>query len=64
MNGGGWEGLNMYCSLSGAPLTLRSDSAAHCSSRQYFCNRPLREVVVAPLAHRTVRWHTRQSGDF
>jgi hypothetical protein len=23
-----------YCSLSDAPLTLRSDSAAHCSSRQ------------------------------
>jgi hypothetical protein len=23
-----------YCSLSGAPLTLRSDSTAHCSSRQ------------------------------
>jgi hypothetical protein len=23
-----------YCSLSGVPLTLRSDSAAHCSSRQ------------------------------
>jgi hypothetical protein len=25
---------DMYCSLSGAPLTLRSDCAAHCSSRQ------------------------------
>jgi hypothetical protein len=23
-----------YCALSGAPLALRSDSAAHCSSRQ------------------------------
>jgi hypothetical protein len=26
--------LDMHCSLSGAPLTLRFDSAAHCSSRQ------------------------------
>jgi hypothetical protein len=26
--------LDMYYSLSGAPLTLRSDSAAHCSSHE------------------------------
>jgi hypothetical protein len=25
---------NRYCALSGAPLALRSDSTAHCSSRQ------------------------------
>jgi hypothetical protein len=31
---------------------------------RYFCSRPLREVAVAPLAHRTVRWHTGQFDDF
>jgi hypothetical protein len=33
---------------------------AHCSSlfiwSPRFCSRPLREVAVAPLVHRTVRW--------
>jgi hypothetical protein len=28
-----------------------------------FCRRPLREVAVAPLSHRIVRWHTGQSGE-
>jgi hypothetical protein len=35
-------------------------SAAHCSCIVHlefsFCRRPLHEVVVAPLVHRTVRW--------
>jgi hypothetical protein len=42
---------------SGAPLTLLlwllCDTVAHCNSYQ---SRPLRELSVAPLAHRTVRW--------
>jgi hypothetical protein len=29
-----------------------------------FCSRPLCELVVAPLVHRTVQWHTGQSGEF
>jgi hypothetical protein len=41
-----------YCSLFGAPLTL--PRTIPCV--RYFCSRPLREVAVAPLAHRTVRW--------
>jgi hypothetical protein len=49
---------------SGAPLTLLlrllHDTVAHCSSCQ---SRPLRELVVALLAHRTVQWHTGQSGE-
>jgi hypothetical protein len=40
--------------------------AAHClrtvALEITFCSRPLREGVVAPLVHRTVRWHTGQSG--
>jgi hypothetical protein len=28
-----------------------------------FCRRPLAQLVVAPLAHRTVRCYTRQSGE-
>jgi hypothetical protein len=51
-----------YCALSGAPLALRSDSAAHCSSRQVL----LQSTVMrsshcsasapdSPVAHRTVR---------
>jgi hypothetical protein len=48
---------------SGAPLTCCSDfcrdTVLHCSSvRVDRCA----QVAVAPLVHRTVRWHTRQSG--
>jgi hypothetical protein len=50
---------DMYCSLSGAPLTLPRTVPRV----RYFCSRPLREVVVAPLVHRTVRWCTGQSGE-
>jgi hypothetical protein len=49
-----------HYSLSGAPLTLpHTVTCVRC-----FCSQPLREVAVAPLAHRTVRWHTGHSGDF
>jgi hypothetical protein len=50
---------DMYCSLSGVPPTLPR-TVPHV---RYFCSRPLREVVVAPLVHWTVRWHTGQSGE-
>jgi hypothetical protein len=56
------------CSLSGAPLTLRSDSAAHCSS--LLAVSALLQSTVAldshcsagapdsPVAHQTILWHT------
>jgi hypothetical protein len=43
-------------------LTLRTQSAlftVHCSH----CRRPLAQIAVAPLAHRTVWCYTRQSGE-
>jgi hypothetical protein len=54
--------LDNPCSLSGAPLTLRSDSSVHCSSVQQL----LQSTVVqssrcsagapdSPVPHRTVR---------
>jgi hypothetical protein len=43
------------CSLFGAPLTMRSLPRTVPRVR-YFCSRPLREVAIPPLAHRTVRW--------
>jgi hypothetical protein len=47
------------CSLSSAPLTLRSDSVVHCCTlficSSAFCSRPLHKLVVAPVAHRRVR---------
>jgi hypothetical protein len=49
---------------SGAPLNSCSDfcrdTVAYYSSVQ---SRPLAQIVVAPLAHRTVWWHTGQSGE-
>jgi hypothetical protein len=51
---------NGSCSLSGAPLTLWLWLCAHCSSlfiwSPRFYSRPLHEVAITPLAHRTVRW--------
>jgi hypothetical protein len=49
---------------SGAPLTNCSDfCCAHCyvlfTVRVDHCA----QIVVAPLVHRTVRWHTGQSGE-
>jgi hypothetical protein len=52
-----------YCALSGAPLAVALTSAAYCSDVRALCSRPLRCLAVAPLVHRTVRWHTRQSGE-
>jgi hypothetical protein len=54
------------CSLSGAPLATALTSACtvlHYSRSKRLCRRPLREGAVAPLVHRTVRWHTGQSGE-
>jgi hypothetical protein len=52
-----------HCSLSGAPLTAALTSARTIA----FVGCPLRStialVVVAPLVHRTVRWHAGQSGE-
>jgi hypothetical protein len=45
---------------SGAPLTSALTSAVTLFALQ---NRPLLQIVVAPLAHRTVWWHTGQSGE-
>jgi hypothetical protein len=50
-----------YCSLSGAPSGGCSDFYTNCP-RTVACRRPLRWLVVAPLVHWTVRWHTGQSG--
>jgi hypothetical protein len=52
-----------YCSLSGVPLTSVLTSAAYCSVVRAPCSRSLRWRAVAPLVHRTVRWHTGQSGE-
>jgi hypothetical protein len=52
-----------HCSLSSAPLTPALTSAAYCSAVRALCSRPLRWRVIAPLVHRTVRWHTGQSGE-
>jgi hypothetical protein len=46
---------DMYSSLSGAPLTCALTLPRTVPRVRYFCSRPLREVIVAPLAHRTVR---------
>jgi hypothetical protein len=60
-----WHPTVWWCTgQSGAPLTRCTDFCralfAHYSSYQ---SRPLHELAVAPLAHRTVRRHTRQSGE-
>jgi hypothetical protein len=42
---------------SGAPLTSCSDFCRDTVHRgRYFCSRPLAQIAVAPLAHRTVWW--------
>jgi hypothetical protein len=38
-------------------------TVAHCSVAVSRCSRPLRWIVVTPLVHRIVRWHTGQSGE-
>jgi hypothetical protein len=49
------------CRLSGAPTTRPLSSARACAHALQWT--VAREVVVAPLAHRTVRCFTRQSGE-
>jgi nitrate reductase gamma subunit len=56
--------VQCYTGQSSAPsdfpaLTLLR--TIHCC--RGFCSRPLAQIVVAPLNHRTVRWHTGQSGE-
>jgi hypothetical protein len=48
------------CSLSGAPLTLLFWLYAHCSFVSSFCSRPLRWIVVTPLARAC--WNPRVAG--
>jgi hypothetical protein len=53
-----------HCSLSSAPSGACSDSArAVALFTVDFCRRPLAHLAVAPLAHRTVRCYTEQSGE-
>jgi hypothetical protein len=59
------EALSSYgTGQSGVPLTSCSDfyrgTVLHCSSIRVDC---CAQIVVAPLAHRIVRWHTGQSGE-
>jgi hypothetical protein len=60
-----WHWAVWWCTgQSGAPLTRCSDfcRALYCTVPTVRVNR-CTEVAVAPLAHRTVRWHTGQSGE-
>jgi hypothetical protein len=49
--------------LSGAPSARALTSGAHCSAFNAVAVDRWREVAVAPLAHRTVRCDTGQSGE-
>jgi hypothetical protein len=61
--------IEVICSLVAPDSPVHSDFAVltsdfcivHCSSRQR--SRPLVKLIVAPLAHRIVRWHIRQPGE-
>jgi hypothetical protein len=44
-------------------LWLLRKLSLHCSVAGDRCSRPLPWLAVAPLVHRTVRWHTGQSGE-
>jgi hypothetical protein len=53
---------DMYCSLFGAPLTLRYDSVAHCSSRQVLLQSTVARssrcsagTPDSPMAHQRVQ---------
>jgi hypothetical protein len=46
-----------------APALASARAGAHCSAFNAFADDRWREVAVAPLAHRTVRCYTRQSGE-
>jgi hypothetical protein len=59
--------IEVLCPLVASDSLVRYDfvvltsnfCTVHCSSRQR--SRTLAKLTVAPLAHRTVRWHTGQS---
>jgi hypothetical protein len=51
-----------HCSLSGAPLTLLALFFTVQRSARLLQS-TIARVAVAPLVHRTVRWHTGQSGE-
>jgi hypothetical protein len=59
----------VWCHTGHVLFTVRctSDSTALTLRALFICqllySRPLRELVVAPLVHRTVQWYTRQSGE-
>jgi hypothetical protein len=54
--------FTVWCASDTAALTLRAlFFTVHASGCH--CSRPLHWIAVAPLVHRTVRWHTRQSGE-
>jgi hypothetical protein len=63
-----WEGCwrwsdappDRHCSLSGSPLTSCSDF--YCDT-VHLSESTIAQIAIAPLAHRTVRWHTGQSGE-
>jgi hypothetical protein len=50
------------CSLSGAPFGACFDSARAVRT-VHFCRRQLALLAVTPLAHRTIRCYTGQSGE-
>jgi hypothetical protein len=52
-----------YCSLFGAPLAATLTSARTVAFTGVRCSRPLRWEPLLRLVHRTVRWHTGQSGE-
>jgi hypothetical protein len=59
---------DMYCSLFGAPLTLRYDSVAHCSSRQVLLQSTVARssrcsagTPDSPMAHQRVQWFLAES---
>jgi hypothetical protein len=54
--------FTVRCASDTTTLTLRPlFFTVHVSGR--CCSRPLRWIVIAPLVHRTVRWHTGQSDE-
>jgi hypothetical protein len=56
--------VQCYTRQSGAPLTNCSDFCrVHCFVLFTVRVDRCMQIVVAPLVHRTVRWHTGQSGE-
>jgi hypothetical protein len=46
-----------------APALTIARAGAQCSAFNAFADDRWREVAVDPLAHRTIRWYTGQSGE-